>query len=595
MQGPCDDDLRSATKQHATDNYDVTPPLSPSSLRGRSNSIMTRRRRTREWSLTAVVLLALVLQAQTMLVLPANWAMGSNLLDGVKAYITNSIASTIPPATDSLAHSYQSSSSSSGSQQLSFKLDMAIHHSTHPDHLGKSATYHFGDQSRSSSIRPDSLHMLSGIQTQIKPVTKLRNPRAYLTQREAILDQSRRQAAQSNASCTDAENQRAFAESIQSLDSLHDLLDWEQEDTIVPDVTKRSTLLALARMSSAAYEAPPDPPAWKPTPGFENWNLSESFGWIDDGIRGHVFSSGPNNEVVVVSLKGTSAALFPGGDDTARRDKLNDNLLFSCCCARVSWTWSPVCPCPFDGSTCSQPCLERSLLHQSVYYPLITDLYNNISYNYPNSQIWVTGHSLGGALASLIGYTFGVPGITYEAPAERMAAKRLHLPMPPGSQRNRDGKQMSKQVDMQTSKYEPPELPITHVFHTADPIPMGTCTGQTSLCGQAGYAMESTCHAGQVVIYNTTGHLGWSSNIGTHRIANLVDDLLTEDWGERVRKEWKRTHQQTKWWPWNGNKDKEDQDIPDELKKIGETPRIQNQNDCIDCGEWKFVQDDKWK
>lgn len=227
---------------------------------------------------------------------------------------------------------------------------------------------------------------------------------------------------------------------------------------------------------------------------------------------------------------------------------------------------------------------------------MITDLYNNISYNYPNSQIWVTGHSLGGALASLIGYTFGVPGITYEAPAERMAAKRLHLPMPPGSQKKGDGK---------AERYEPPALPITHVFHNADPIPMGTCTGQTSLCGSAGYAMESVCHAGQVVLYNTTGLLGWSSNIGTHRIANLVDDLLAEHWGDRVRKEWKRVHGSDvrnlislAWWPWKGGKDKGDDDsnkMPEWLVKLGEVPAVSNQNDCVDCGDWKFVDTDKRK
>jgi lipase ATG15 len=42
------------------------------------------------------------------------------------------------------------------------------------------------------------------------------------------------------------------------------------------------------------------------------------------------------------------------------------------------------------------------------------------------------GHSLGGALSSLIGATFGAPVVTFEAPSERMAARRLHLPPPVG-------------------------------------------------------------------------------------------------------------------------------------------------------------------
>lgn len=40
------------------------------------------------------------------------------------------------------------------------------------------------------------------------------------------------------------------------------------------------------------------------------------------------------------------------------------------------------------------------------------------------------GHSLGGALAGLLGATFGVPVVAFEAPGEKMAARRLHLPSP---------------------------------------------------------------------------------------------------------------------------------------------------------------------
>ena len=49
---------------------------------------------------------------------------------------------------------------------------------------------------------------------------------------------------------------------------------------------------------------------------------------------------------------------------------------------------------------------------------------------YPDSNVWIIGHSLGGSLASLLGATFGVPALAFEAPGEAMAARRLHLPSP---------------------------------------------------------------------------------------------------------------------------------------------------------------------
>jgi lipase ATG15 len=49
---------------------------------------------------------------------------------------------------------------------------------------------------------------------------------------------------------------------------------------------------------------------------------------------------------------------------------------------------------------------------------------------YPDANIWVTGHSLGGSLAALMGTTFGSPVVAFEAPGDRMPSRRLHLPKP---------------------------------------------------------------------------------------------------------------------------------------------------------------------
>ena len=58
------------------------------------------------------------------------------------------------------------------------------------------------------------------------------------------------------------------------------------------------------------------------------------------------------------------------------------------------------------------------------------NLYYNLTYMYPESNIWIIGHSLGGALASLLGVTFGAPVVAFESPGEKMASGRLHLPQP---------------------------------------------------------------------------------------------------------------------------------------------------------------------
>ena len=63
-------------------------------------------------------------------------------------------------------------------------------------------------------------------------------------------------------------------------------------------------------------------------------------------------------------------------------------------------------------------------------FVITKNLYYNLTRMYPEANIWAIGHSLGGALASLIGVTFGVPVVSFESPGEKMASQRLHLPQP---------------------------------------------------------------------------------------------------------------------------------------------------------------------
>ncbi|KAF9445762.1 alpha/beta-hydrolase [Macrolepiota fuliginosa MF-IS2] len=290
---------------------------------------------------------------------------------------------------------------------------------------------------------------------------------------------------------------RVYGESI--------ALDWSEDQVEGPDVGDKEVLMTLAKMTANAYFEVGDKD-WYDLPG--RWNQSFPFGWNpeDDGFRGHIFAS-EDNSIVIVSVKGTSAPwIAGGGGPTMKKDKLNDNLLFSCCCARVGPTWSPVCDCHVNGYRCEQTCVENALQEESLFYPIGINLYNNVTYMYPDANIWVIGHSLGGSLASLIGLTFGAPVVAFEAPGEAMAAKRLHLPSPPSLQH------------------------ITHVYHTADPIAMGTCNGVSSWCAIGGYAMESRCHLGEVIRYDTVDVLKWGVAIQTHPIKVVLEQILSLDW-----------------------------------------------------------------
>ena len=130
-------------------------------------------------------------------------------------------------------------------------------------------------------------------------------------------------------------------------------LEWQDEDVFAPDVTDKETVISLALMSSNAYVAIPHTGNWRNVSAPWNGSESQNFGWDGDGLRGHVFANEKDN-IVVISIKGTSAQGIPGSgvDETTVNDKINDNLLFSCCCARVSYLWTTVCDCYTKSYTC---------------------------------------------------------------------------------------------------------------------------------------------------------------------------------------------------------------------------------------------------
>ncbi|KAL3466380.1 Alpha/Beta hydrolase protein [Aspergillus heterothallicus] len=310
--------------------------------------------------------------------------------------------------------------------------------------------------------------------------------------------------------------------------------DWTMDTIAGPNITDRQTVLTFAKMTANDYIEVPGTEDWEDING--RLNYSTSFGWQNDGLRGHIYAD-KTNSTIVISLKGTSPALFDGAGTTTN-DKVNDNLFFSCCCGQGgSYLWRQVCDCQESAFNANLTCIVEAMNDENRYYRASIDLYSNVTELYPNARVWLTGHSLGGAMASLLGLTFGIPVVTFEAVPEALPAARLGLPAPPGND---------------------PRLPQTRKFtgayhfgHTADPVYMGTCNGVSSVCTWGGYAMESACHTGQICVYDTVGDKGWRVAIGTHRIKAVISDVL---------------------------------EVYDDV------PRCTAEEECYDCELWKFFK-----
>lgn len=309
---------------------------------------------------------------------------------------------------------------------------------------------------------------------------------------------------------------------------------WTMDSVLSPDITDKESVLALAYMTADAYVADESQPDWEEIGA--PFNKTLDFGWESDGLRGHIFAD-ENNSTVVIGLKGTTAAVFDG-DGTTTNDKTNDNLYFSCCCAQQGqWTWHQVCDCASGTYQCNNTCVTEALWEENRYYTAVKELYHNVTDIYPKSQIWLTGHSLGGGMTSLLGLTYGLPAVTFEAVPDALAASRLGLPMPPGYYTK------SPQMREYTGTY--------HFGHTADPVYMGSCNGATASCSFAGYALETQCHSGYECVYDVVADKGWRVGIGTHKIRNVISDVLL---------------------------------------KYDEVPKCEKTPECRDCAQWKMYE-----
>lgn len=130
------------------------------------------------------------------------------------------------------------------------------------------------------------------------------------------------------------------------------------------------------------------------------------------------------------------------------------------------------------------------------------------SLKYPHTSLWLSGHSLGGSVASLVGIRWGLPTVTFEAPGERLAALRMGL--------------VESISDALALSH------ITHVYNNVDPVAQGLCVGALSLCAQAGYAIETKCHTSRVIVYDLQ-RPGWALSLQAHRMDQVLAILEDEE------------------------------------------------------------------
>ncbi|RAL60148.1 hypothetical protein DID88_000773 [Monilinia fructigena] len=286
---------------------------------------------------------------------------------------------------------------------------------------------------------------------------------------------------------------------------------WTVDEVAGPDITDKDTVITLAQMAANAYVDKPDTGDWKDVNGGFNRTDDYGFGWDADGLRGYIYID-ETNSTIVIGLKGTSLAVYDG-DGTTTNDKENDNLFFSCCCGQQGASfYRQVCDCATGTYTCNVSCLKKSLTSENRYYAAARYLYSNVTALYPNANVWMSGHSLGGSVSSMLGLTYGIPVVTFEAVPDALPASRLGLPAPPGH--NPDTPQKREF----TGAY--------HFGHTADPIYLGTCNGATASCSYAGYALESSCHTGMECVYDVVADHGWGVHIWSHKIITVIEQII---------------------------------------------------------------------
>lgn len=169
------------------------------------------------------------------------------------------------------------------------------------------------------------------------------------------------------------------------------------------------------------------------------------------------------------------------------------SLMFTCCCGQEKFPSLSGCACQRGNNVCSNECLLVASKSPKTYYSSAKRLVLTTKKHYPNcKQFFFTGHSLGGALASLMAATFKESSaIAFSSPGEAQYAKRLSL--------------------------DTASAQIMHIGFSTDPIFTGNCT----ICRIFGFSSLTKCHLGNVCTLNN----GKIPLLKSHGIRTMINYL----------------------------------------------------------------------
>lgn len=285
---------------------------------------------------------------------------------------------------------------------------------------------------------------------------------------------------------------------------------------------KYETVYELAKMSNNVYY----------NIGSKYWlnttlDIVENRTVENDNVRSYSFTNSARDKVVV-AFKGTSiywtnsenvqntSVLGKNGLSdvlsnqyetctlsTSTNDKYNDNLFFSCCFYKQSSLFKVCDGCQeLEKSECCNKCYGSSLDYEKNYINMVRKIVDSvkIDYDFDKVDVYFTGHSLGGILASFASIIYNKPAVTFETPGDFHYIKRSGI------------------SDNSSDK-------IYHFGHNADPIFIGTCG---STCSMVGYNINTKCHTGFTCSYDAKKKLGYTESVLNHRIEYIIKNVVPQ-------------------------------------------------------------------